>query len=246
MLQLDWSIWWLQILALKSREPAESINLNKETEGSCSNRSENNSDIKLDISRTPAIDSPQSTHPNPTSRTLFSSSLIRPSSGVAQLFQNTSRPEVIQCQKIDQMVKEESLTNMFCGIDDQSAGFWPWLETHQFNWAEPTKVLNWAKPRLPCFYIEFLIKIFHVLVLRLNIKFNFQVGAGNLYGGINKGVCDMCLWTLIPCFLEVMGRKVCLTRLVKLNAIKNPREIELHLVASDWMLQLLALGWAMK
>ncbi|XP_021807539.1 homeobox-leucine zipper protein ATHB-13-like [Prunus avium] len=122
-----------EILALKSREPAESINLNKETEGSCSNRSENNSDIKLDISRTPAIDSPQSTHPNPTSRTLFSSSLIRPSSGVAQLFQTTSRPEVIQCQKIDQMVKEESLTNMFCGIDDQSAGFWPWLETHQFN-----------------------------------------------------------------------------------------------------------------
>ncbi|GFZ00138.1 homeobox-leucine zipper protein family [Actinidia rufa] len=53
-----------EILALKGRElPTESINLNKETEGSCSNRSENSSDIKLDISRTPAIDSPLSAHP---------------------------------------------------------------------------------------------------------------------------------------------------------------------------------------
>ncbi|CAB4287929.1 unnamed protein product [Prunus armeniaca] len=66
------------ILALKSKEPAESIYLNKETGGSCSNRSENNSDIKLDISRTPAIDSPQA-----IDRTLFSSSLIRPRSSTA-------------------------------------------------------------------------------------------------------------------------------------------------------------------
>ncbi|CBI31991.3 unnamed protein product, partial [Vitis vinifera] len=93
-----------EMLALKSREPTESINLNiKETEGSCSNRSENSSDIKLDISRTPAIDSPLSTHP--TSRPLFPSS-IRPA--------------------------EESFCNMFCGMDDQS-GFWPWLEQQHFN-----------------------------------------------------------------------------------------------------------------
>ena len=117
--------WVLQIMALKCREPTESINLNKETEGSCSNRSENSSDIKLDISRTPAIDS------HPTSRPLFPSS-IRPS-GVAQLFQNSSRPEQLQCHKnIDHMVKEESLSNMFVGIDDQS-GFWPWLEHQHFN-----------------------------------------------------------------------------------------------------------------
>ncbi|CAL0308129.1 unnamed protein product [Lupinus luteus] len=51
-----------EILALKSREPTESINLNKETEGSCSNRSENSSEIKLDISRAPTIDSPLSPH----------------------------------------------------------------------------------------------------------------------------------------------------------------------------------------
>ncbi|KAK4261144.1 hypothetical protein QN277_004186 [Acacia crassicarpa] len=127
-----------EILALKSREvPTESINLNKETEGSCSNRSENSSDIKLDISRTPAIDSPLSTHHHQiTSRPLFPSSTTtnsnsaaaRPSSGgVAQLFQTSSRPDLHQKNNIDHMVKEESLSNMFCGIDDQT-GFWPWLE----------------------------------------------------------------------------------------------------------------------
>ncbi|KAG8654089.1 homeobox-leucine zipper protein ATHB-13 [Manihot esculenta] len=120
-----------EISALKSREPTESINLNKETEGSCSNRSENSSDIKLDISRTPAIDSPLSNHP--ISRPFFPSSSIRPT-GVAQLFHNnSSRSDHIHCQKnIDQMVKEETLSNMFCGIDDQS-GFWPWLEQQHFN-----------------------------------------------------------------------------------------------------------------
>ncbi|KAJ7943503.1 Homeobox-leucine zipper protein like [Quillaja saponaria] len=117
-----------EILALKCREPTESINLNKETEGSSSNRSENSSDIKLDISRTPAIDSPLSTHPI-TSRPLFPSS-VRPT-GVAQLFQTSSRSD-LQCQKIDQIIKEESLSNMFCTVDEQP-GFWPWLEQQHFN-----------------------------------------------------------------------------------------------------------------
>ncbi|XWS64283.1 hypothetical protein CRYUN_Cryun06bG0173000 [Craigia yunnanensis] len=119
-----------EILARKSREPTESINLNKETEGSCSNRSENCSDVKLDISRTPAIDSPLSTHP--TRRTLFPTSIRPTGGGVAQLFQTTSRPDHRQCQKMDQMVKEESLSNMFCSIEDQT-GFWPWLEQQHFN-----------------------------------------------------------------------------------------------------------------
>ncbi|XWS23220.1 hypothetical protein CRYUN_Cryun29cG0102400 [Craigia yunnanensis] len=116
-----------EIMALKSREPTESINLNKETEGSSSNRSENSSDVKLDISRTPAIDSPLSTHP--TSRILFPTSIRPPTGGgVAQLFQTaSSRSDHLQCQKMDQMVKEESLSNMFCTIEDQT-GFWPWLE----------------------------------------------------------------------------------------------------------------------
>ncbi|KAF7828077.1 homeobox-leucine zipper protein ATHB-13-like [Senna tora] len=125
-----------EILALKSREPTESINLNKETEGSCSNRSENSSEIKFDITRTPAaIDSPDLSTQQ-TSITLFpsSSASVRPSSGgggVTQLLQASSRPD-LQCQKVDQMAKDESLSTMFCGIDDQS-GFWPWLEQQHFN-----------------------------------------------------------------------------------------------------------------
>lgn len=127
---LNQIILLVQILALKNREHTESINLNKETEGSSSNRSENSSDIKLDISRTPAIDSPLSTHHH-NSRTLFPPS-ARPAGSVAhQLFQSSSRPD-LQCQKMDHMVKEESLSNMFCGMDDQS-GFWPWLEQQHFN-----------------------------------------------------------------------------------------------------------------
>ncbi|KAK9751221.1 hypothetical protein RND81_02G251100 [Saponaria officinalis] len=54
-----------EIMALKCGEPTESINLNKEI--SSSNRSENSSEIKLDISRTP-VDSPLdlSAHPMTT------------------------------------------------------------------------------------------------------------------------------------------------------------------------------------
>ncbi|CAH9115194.1 unnamed protein product [Cuscuta europaea] len=130
-----------EIMALKNRDqqPTESINLNKETEGSCSNRSENSSEIKLDISRTktPAIDS------HPSGRSLFPPNSMRPA-GMAShhLFQNSpsSRPsdnnlhhQHHQCLKMEQsVVKEESLSSMFCGIDDQS-GFWPWLEQQHFN-----------------------------------------------------------------------------------------------------------------
>ncbi|KAF9673888.1 hypothetical protein SADUNF_Sadunf10G0070700 [Salix dunnii] len=122
-----------EILALKSRGPTELINLNKETERSSS---ENSSDMKFDVSGTPATDSPLSHH-HPTSISLSPSSSsvrhtgVRPT-GVAQLFQTIpSRPD-IQCQKIDQLVKEENLGTMFCSIEDQS-GFWPWLEQQHFN-----------------------------------------------------------------------------------------------------------------
>ncbi|XP_043723147.1 homeobox-leucine zipper protein ATHB-13-like isoform X2 [Telopea speciosissima] len=107
-----------EILALKNREPTESINLNKETEGSCSIRSENSSDINLEMSRTP------------TSRILFPSS-IRPAT-VAQLLQNSSSRSELHSQKMDQNVQDESLSNMFCGIDEHP-GFWPWPEQHHFH-----------------------------------------------------------------------------------------------------------------
>ncbi|KAG9451222.1 hypothetical protein H6P81_011187 [Aristolochia fimbriata] len=113
-----------EILTLKSRESSEPINLNKETEGSCSNRSENSSEINLDVSRTPAIDS------HPTSRNLFQS--MKPT-GVAQLLQASSRSEHhVQCPKMEQPIQEESFCNMFCGIEDQSA-FWQWSEHHNFH-----------------------------------------------------------------------------------------------------------------
>lgn len=128
-----------EILALKNKEPTESINLNKETEGSCSNRSENSSEIKLDISRTPTttIDSQLdlSTHPTTTAaattatataagRTFFPPSSIRPNGPpVAQVLFQSPQPS---------SVKEEAFTSMFCGIDDQT-GFWPWLEQQSFN-----------------------------------------------------------------------------------------------------------------
>ncbi|KAF9625391.1 hypothetical protein IFM89_022376 [Coptis chinensis] len=116
-----------EILALKNREPTECINLNKETEGSCSNRSENSSDINLDISRTPAIDSPLSSNP---SRPLFPSSIR--STSMVQLLQNTTKSD-LQFQKIDHNnSQEESFCNMFCSIDDQP-GFWPWPEQSQFH-----------------------------------------------------------------------------------------------------------------
>ncbi|XP_009593379.1 homeobox-leucine zipper protein ATHB-13 [Nicotiana tabacum] len=125
-----------EIMALKNRDqPTESINLNKDTEGSCSNRSENSSEIKLDISRTPAIDSPLSNHPI-TSRPFFPPSIRPNNNGVAQLFNmnpnSISRPDLKLMDQSSTVKEESSLSNMFCGIDDQTA-FWPWLEQQHFN-----------------------------------------------------------------------------------------------------------------
>ncbi|XP_051148384.1 homeobox-leucine zipper protein ATHB-13-like [Andrographis paniculata] len=99
-----------EIVAMKNGEPTESINLNKETEGSSSNRSENTSEIiKLDISSTtadPSAKRTQSHHHN-----LFPCSSSR---GAAENSDNNN------------------LCNMFVGMEDQT-GFWPWLEQHNFN-----------------------------------------------------------------------------------------------------------------
>ncbi|KAF8093862.1 hypothetical protein N665_0376s0009 [Sinapis alba] len=94
-----------EIMSLKKREQTESINLNKETEGSCSNRSDNSSDnLRLDISTAP---------PSIATATTM------------QFFQNPSSGQ--------SMVKEEnSISNMFCAMDDHS-GFWPWLDQQQYN-----------------------------------------------------------------------------------------------------------------
>ncbi|CAL9079488.1 unnamed protein product [Musa textilis] len=107
-----------QISALKGREAPELINLNKETEGSCSNRSENSSEINLDISRTSVTESPLSPH-----QSLPFIHSIRPAD-MDQLLQSSSRPEM-QSPKIETGATEGSFSNLLCGMEDQSASFWP-------------------------------------------------------------------------------------------------------------------------
>ncbi|ONK75465.1 uncharacterized protein A4U43_C03F17120 [Asparagus officinalis] len=111
-----------EILALKGRETSEMmINLNKETEGSCSNRSENSSEHNLDVSRTPQPHI-ETSPINPRQSIPFFPS-IRPSSMI-QLF---------HCPKTEQnTVSDENFSNLLCGIDDQS-GFWQWPDQQNFH-----------------------------------------------------------------------------------------------------------------
>ncbi|XP_076943039.1 homeobox-leucine zipper protein ATHB-13-like [Bidens hawaiensis] len=128
----------VEIMALKNKEPTESFNLNiKEIEGSCSNKSENSSEIKLNISRAPITDSAISSQHHHHHH-------HEPHSIANQTFQNSSsRHEYVHdhhnhlnALKLDQPVnvnKDESLCNMFVGMEEQSA-FWPWLDQQpQFN-----------------------------------------------------------------------------------------------------------------
>lgn len=127
-----------EILALKTREPTESINLNKETEGSCSNKSENSSEIRFDISR-------NTTNHDPNRPLLFPSFLIRQQSNNNnhRSSNNNNGEQQILLRPSDQssthhhhhhVIKEESssLCNMLCGVDDQS-GLWPWIDPHHYN-----------------------------------------------------------------------------------------------------------------
>ncbi|KAG0499629.1 hypothetical protein HPP92_004320 [Vanilla planifolia] len=107
-----------ELFALKAREGAEQINLNKETEGSCSNRSENSSDFNLDISRTTAMEGTPS--PQQSSR---------------QFFPSYSTP--INAPKIETGGSEggaggggndENFCNIFCNVVEEPAAFWPWTE----------------------------------------------------------------------------------------------------------------------
>ncbi|KAH0875507.1 hypothetical protein HID58_072869, partial [Brassica napus] len=121
------------IMGLKNKEQIESINLNKETEGSCSNRSDNSSDnLRLDISTAlPSVDSTITAGHPPAPQTV-GRHFFPPSPAAAttttttmQFFQNSSSGQ--------SMVKEEnSISNMLCAMDDHS-GFWPWLDQQQYN-----------------------------------------------------------------------------------------------------------------
>ncbi|KAE8732038.1 Detected protein of unknown function [Hibiscus syriacus] len=104
-----------EIMALKS-SPSECINLNTAFQGCSSSRSENSSDVKLDISVS-ANDSPLTCSRSRTP--LFHAAL--------------SNLRHDHHHQPPQMVKEESLsTNMFCTTEDQT-GFWPWLDQQHFD-----------------------------------------------------------------------------------------------------------------
>ncbi|RWW08939.1 hypothetical protein BHE74_00028479 [Ensete ventricosum] len=102
-----------EVLALRGREASDLINLNKETEGSCSNRSENSSEINLDISRTPVAER------------------SCPPLQILPYFQSV-RPADPDCPKVENDAPEGSFSNLLCSIGDQPA-FWPWSEHHNFQ-----------------------------------------------------------------------------------------------------------------
>ncbi|KAK8971160.1 Homeobox-leucine zipper protein ATHB-13 [Platanthera guangdongensis] len=103
----------LQILALKGREEAEPINLNKETEGSCSNRSENSSEINLERSL------------NHSRSMQFLSPMI------SQKMQSSPTSD-LHCGKIENGIPDEQFSNLLCGMEDQAA-FWPWPDHHSHH-----------------------------------------------------------------------------------------------------------------
>ncbi|KAG0449686.1 hypothetical protein HPP92_027118 [Vanilla planifolia] len=113
-----------QIQTLKGRDTAEQINLNKETEGSCSNRSENSSELNLDISRTP-------TTTGAVSESIPFFPAIRPPPVISQLLHASSRPD-LHCAKFEQGVAADESFNLLCSMEDQNA-FWPWPDHHSFH-----------------------------------------------------------------------------------------------------------------
>jgi homeobox-leucine zipper protein len=145
----------MQIVALKGGREAgssELINLNKETEASCSNRSENSSEINLDISRTPASDGPMDppppTHQHHHAAGAGAGGLIpfypsiggRPTAAAAagvdidQLL-HTSGPKLEPHGNgggIQGAVETASFGNLLCGVDEPPP-FWPWADHQHFH-----------------------------------------------------------------------------------------------------------------
>ncbi|KAG2543123.1 hypothetical protein PVAP13_9NG729300 [Panicum virgatum] len=133
-----------EILALKGREAgSELINLNKETEASCSNRSENSSEINLDISRTPPsegpMEPPPSHHQHPSGGgggmiPFYPSVGGRPAGvDIDQLLHSTSGPKLEQHGNGGiQAPETASFGNLLCGVDEPPP-FWPWADHQHFH-----------------------------------------------------------------------------------------------------------------
>ncbi|CAJ1950095.1 unnamed protein product [Sphenostylis stenocarpa] len=114
------TVWRLQLQTLKNRDSCETgtVSLKKENEGSWSNGSNNSSEINLDLSRTPVMNSPVSSQ---NGKSLLPTS-HKPTS-ITQLLQCSSRSDL----------QDESFCNMFHNIDEQH-NFWSWPEQqHQFH-----------------------------------------------------------------------------------------------------------------
>ncbi|KAF0912853.1 hypothetical protein E2562_019441 [Oryza meyeriana var. granulata] len=140
-----------EIVALKGREAAsELINLNKETEASCSNRSENSSEINLDISRTPPADggpldgAPPAHHHGGGGGGMipFYPSVARPAGGVDidQLLHSSSGAGGHKMEQhggggggnVQASVDTASFGNLLCGVDEPPP-FWPWPDNQHFH-----------------------------------------------------------------------------------------------------------------
>ncbi|OEL29418.1 Homeobox-leucine zipper protein HOX21 [Dichanthelium oligosanthes] len=131
-----------EILALKGREAgSELINLNKETEASCSNRSENSSEINLDISRTPPSEGPLDPppphqHPGGGGGGMipFYPSVSRPAGvDIDQLLHSSSGPKMEQHSNGGvQPAETASFGNLLCGVDEPPP-FWPWADHQHFH-----------------------------------------------------------------------------------------------------------------
>ncbi|KAI3824038.1 hypothetical protein L1987_05485 [Smallanthus sonchifolius] len=120
----------VELLAAKGGDQANGvirpINLNKETEGSWSNGSENSCDLNTvtgiitQSEESPIFYTQISNNIYPTM------SSMGPNSGLTQLLQNPLTSDLLG-QRLTQTVGNEGLCNMFNGIEDQPA-YWPWQE----------------------------------------------------------------------------------------------------------------------
>ncbi|KAL8200695.1 hypothetical protein R6Q57_012034 [Mikania cordata] len=119
-----------ELLAVKGGESngVRPINLNKETEGSWSNGSENSCDLNtVTGTMTPPEESPIF-YTQISSNMYQTMSSIGPNSSLTQLLQNPSMTDLLG-QRLNQTVSNESFCNMFNGIEDQPS-YWPWPEQH--------------------------------------------------------------------------------------------------------------------
>ncbi|XP_020575662.1 homeobox-leucine zipper protein ATHB-13-like [Phalaenopsis equestris] len=101
-----------EILAIKGREAGELLNLNKETEGSCSNRTENSSENCSLLNQNKKIE--------------FFSAIRQPM--ISQFVQGSSTPD-LNCSKIENGINDEHFSNLLSGIE--TAFFhWPDHQNH--------------------------------------------------------------------------------------------------------------------